>query len=95
MKKKFLIFIVTYQSSFRILNIMKKIKKLDLKKDFYKILISDDCSTDDSIKVIKKFRKIKLIKNLRRKNKSGPHNQIIGILQAFKKSKGKIICLMD
>ena len=66
MKKKILIFIVTYQSSFRISNIIKKIKKLDLKRDFYKILISDDCSTDDTLNYIKKIqqsRKIKIIIN--------------------------------
>ena len=66
MKRKILIFIVTYQSSFRLSNIMKKIKKLDLKNDFYKILISDDCSTDDTIihiKKIKQSKKVKIIIN--------------------------------
>ncbi len=64
MKKKILIFIITYQSSFRLFNIMKKIKKLNFKKDFYKILISDDCSTDDTINYIKKIRSSKKIKIL-------------------------------
>ena len=49
MKKKILLFIVTYNSSFRLLNIMNKIKKINRKNDIYKILISDDCSTDDTI----------------------------------------------
>ena len=62
MKKKILIFIITYQSSFRLSNIMKKIKKLDLKDDFYKILISDDCSTDDTINHIKKVTPSKKLK---------------------------------
>ena len=64
MKKKILIFIVTYQSSYRLLNIMTKIKKLNLSKDSYKILISDDCSTDDTVKYIKKITKAK-VKNFR------------------------------
>jgi len=61
----------------------------------YEIIIFDDCSSDDSISIIKKFKKIKLIKNLKRAKKSAPLNQINGILEAFGKSKGDIICLMD
>tara|TARA_B110000967_G_scaffold199734_1_gene234499 strand:- start:83 stop:865 length:783 start_codon:yes stop_codon:yes gene_type:complete len=61
----------------------------------YEIILFDDCSSDDSINIIKKFKKIRLIKNPNRVKKSAPLNQINGILQAFKKSKGDIICLMD
>ena len=68
MKKKILIFIVTYQSSFRLFNIMKKIKKIDKKKDIYKILISDDCSSDDTVKYIKKIKPSKNIKIFLNKN---------------------------
>ncbi len=64
MKKKILIFIVTYQSSFRLSVIMKKIRKLNLKTDSYKILISDDCSTDDTINYINKIKPTKQIKIL-------------------------------
>jgi len=46
MNKKLLIFIVTYNSSFRLKLILKKIQKV--KKINYKILISDDCSDDDT-----------------------------------------------
>ena len=66
MKKKILIFIVSYNSSFRILNIINKLKKIDLSKDSYNILISDDFSTDDTTKYIKKIKyskKIKIILN--------------------------------
>ena len=45
--------------------------------------------------IIKKYKRVKLIKNKKRSNKSAPLNQINGILRAFKKSKGNIICLMD
>ncbi len=62
----------------------------------YEIILYDDCSNDSSIKIINNFKKIKLIRNLKRNNKnSSPLNQITGILQAFKKCKGNIICLMD
>ena len=66
MKRKILIFIVTYQSSFRLMTIIKKIKKIKRKKDLYRILISDDNSSDDTInyiKKIKKFEKVNIILN--------------------------------
>ena len=56
MKKKNLIFIVTYQASFRILTVLNKIKKINKKKDNFKILISDDCSKDDTVDYIKKIK---------------------------------------
>lgn len=46
MNKKLLVFIVTYNSSFRLKLILKKIQRI--KKINYKILISDDCSNDDT-----------------------------------------------
>lgn len=61
----------------------------------YEIILFDDQSTDNSIKIIKKFKKIKLIKNKLKKKSSGALNQIKGINECFKKSKGNIICLLD
>ena len=61
----------------------------------YEIILFDDCSTDNSIKIIKKFKKIKLINNKSKKKKTGPLNQINGIIECFKKSKGNLICLLD
>ena len=66
MKKKILIFIVTYHASFRILTVLNKIKKINKKKDDFKILISDDSSKDDTIDYIKKIKfpkKTKIILN--------------------------------
>ena len=66
MKKKLLIFIVTYKASFRILNLVSKIPFKKLSAFNYTIYISDDNSDDQiSLKYIKlaklKFgRKIKL-----------------------------------
>jgi glycosyltransferase involved in cell wall biosynthesis len=57
MNKELLIFIVTYNSSFRLKLILKKIKKI--KKINYKILISDDCSDDDTSNYIpNQYKKI-------------------------------------
>ena len=62
----------------------------------YEIIIFDDCSTDRSINVIKKYKNVKLIVNkTKNKKKSAPLNQINGIIKCFKKSKGNIICLLD
>ena len=62
----------------------------------YEIILYDDCSSDGSLKIINKFKNIKLIKVLKKNKKNtGAQNQIIGVLEAFKKSKGQIICLMD
>ena len=46
MKKKILIFIVTYKASFRLLNLIQKIPYKKLSKYNYTIYISDDHSED-------------------------------------------------
>ena len=51
--------------------------------------------SDKSLKIIKNYKKIKLIRNKKRSNKSAPLNQINGLIQCFKKSRGNIICLLD
>jgi len=61
----------------------------------FEIILFDDCSTDNSINIIKKFKKIRLIRNNKKKFKTGPLNQIYGILKAFSISKGNLICLLD
>lgn len=61
----------------------------------YEIIIFDDNSSDKSLEIIKKFKKVILIKNINKKNMSPALNQINGIYKAFNLSKGKIICLMD
>jgi len=63
---KILIFIITYKASFRVNQIMKEIPFDYLKKFKYRILISDDCSSDDTknyIDKIKKNNKKKVVTN--------------------------------
>ena len=59
------------------------------------ILLYDDCSTDNSINIIKKFKSIKLILNKKKKYISGPLNQIDGLKKLIKIAKGEIIFLLD
>lgn len=63
--------------------------------DNKEILVFDDCSTDNSLKILNKFKKIKVIRNKKKKFKSGPLNQIYGLNELFKISKGNIIFLLD
>ena len=58
MKKKLLIFIVTYKASFRLLKLIQKIPYKKLSNFNYNIYISDDHSEDLST-----FKYIKLVKN--------------------------------
>ena len=57
------------------------------------IIVVDNCSTDDSIKTISKFKKIKLLLNI--KKRTPALNQIKSIEMGVIKAKGEIICLLD
>ena len=60
------------------------------------ILVFDDCSTDNSLSILKKYQnKILDIKNYKKKYTSAPLNQIFVIRKLFKKSKGNIIFFLD
>ena len=65
-RKKLLVFIVTYNSSFRLKNILNKLDKLK-KKIKFDILISDDCSIDDTKSYFPKKNK-KIFLNINKKN---------------------------
>lgn len=58
------------------------------------IIVHDDGSSDNSIKILNKYKNIKVIKNKNR-GKHGSYNQMNAYYSAFKKSKGKIIFLLD
>ena len=76
---------------------LKKTIDSCLKQNFKnkEILVFDDCSTDDSLDILSKFNSIKVVKNKKKKFKSGPLNQIYGITYLLKISKGNIIFLLD
>ena len=57
MKKKILIFIITYKASYRLKKIFNLIEFKKLKKYNLKILISDDNSKDDTIEIAKEIYK--------------------------------------
>lgn len=63
--EKILVFIVTYNSSFRLKKILNKLNKLNKKIDF-DILISDDFSTDDTKSYFPKKQNVFL--NINKKN---------------------------
>ena len=56
MRKKRLVFIVSYKSSKKIQNIFDKISRIK-KFKFYDIYISDDNSPDDTINYLRKIKK--------------------------------------
>ena len=71
--------------------LMQKYKNIE-------ILIHDDQSKDSSIKRINKFKKNKKITisiNKSKKKNISSFDAMNGYLHLFKKSKGKIICLLD
>ena len=70
----------------------KSLKSLKNQKyNNFEVILFDDNSTDNSINVIRKFKKVIIIKNKKKRLNSSPLNQINGILKTFDKSKGKII----
>ena len=59
-------------------------------------MVFDDNSSDRSLKILESYnKKIKIFKKKKKKFTSSPLNQIHGILELFKKSKGEIIFLLD
>ena len=61
----------------------------------FEIILFDDVSTDNSLEIIEKFKKVKIIKNKKKKFTSPALNQIFGISKCLKKAKGELICLLD
>ena len=75
MKKKILIFIISYQASHRLKKVFDSIKLKKLKNYKVKILISDDNSTDDTLMIAKKIYKqnksIVILKNNKKRQNYG------------------------
>jgi glycosyltransferase involved in cell wall biosynthesis len=63
--------------------------------NFKEIIVVDDISNDNSIEILKKYKKkIKYYVN-KKKTKFGSYNQINSYYEGFKKSKGKYIFFLD
>jgi glycosyltransferase involved in cell wall biosynthesis len=68
---------------------------LNQKEKDFEVILFDNYSSDNTSKILKKFKdKIKIFKR-KRVSESAVLNQIDLIKQAFIKSKGQIICLLD
>ena len=87
------ILITNYNKSQFLDKTIKSLKLNNFKN--YEIILFDDASTDNSLNILKKFNNFNLIKNKKKKYKSSALNQINGILECFKKSRGNFICLLD
>jgi glycosyltransferase involved in cell wall biosynthesis len=94
MKKNFISILITNYNKEKFLNSSLK-SVLQQNYSNFEILLFDDFSTDGSLRIIKKFKKIKLFQNEKKKSIYAPLNQLNGIIYLYKKSKGNIICLMD
>lgn len=63
MKKKILIFIITYKAKHRVVDVFKKIPFKKLRKFNCNVLISDDASKDETVSFINKIQGKKIFKN--------------------------------
>ena len=94
MKKKTVSILIT---SFNKSKFLKKTIDSCIKQNFQnkEILVFYDCSKGGSLEILNKIKKVKIIKNKKKKYSSSPLNQIYGIKELFKISKGEIIFLLD
>ena len=94
-KKKFIvsILITNYNKEKFIKNTLQSCVNQNIREK--QIIVYDDASTDNSYNIIKKFKGIEIIINKKKKLTSPPLNQINGIIESFKRSKGEIIFLLD
>ena len=79
------VLITNYNKSKFLHKSLSSVNSQDYKR--YEIILYDDCSSDNSIKIINNFKKINLIKNKKRKEYSPALNQINGLKKAYLKSK--------
>ena len=84
-------------SNFNKANYLEKCLDSCINQDFQniEIIVCDDHSTDNSFDIIKKYNNILLIRNKSRKLLSSANNQINCLRQAYLKSKGDIVFLLD
>lgn len=89
------ILITNYNKSKYLSHTLNSIKKQKYRN--FEIIIFDDCSTDNSNRIIENFKikNKKVIYNKKKFSQFSELNQINGLKNCLKVSKGKIICLLD
>jgi len=93
-KLKVSILIANYNNQDYLNECLDSIKKQTYNNKDIEIIFHDDCSSDNSLKKIKKYKNVKIIEN-RIRSKFGSFNQMNAYYRAFKKSKGDIIFFLD
>jgi len=86
------ILIANYNNAKYIADCINSLKKQNYKK--IEIIFFDDNSSDGSIKEIKKYKKVKIVTN-KKKTSISSYNQMKAFWEAYRLSKGEIICLLD
>jgi glycosyltransferase involved in cell wall biosynthesis len=86
--------IVNYNNQDYLDECLDSIKNQTYNNQDIEIIFHDDCSSDNSLKKIKKYKNVKIIENKTR-GKFGSFNQMNAYYKAFKKSKGDIIFFLD
>ena len=91
-KIKVSVLIANYNNKDYLTECISSIKKQNYKN--IEIVFHDDFSSDNSLKIISKYKEIKIIKNNKR-GKYGSYNQMKAYQRAFRKSSGEIIFFLD
>ena len=87
------IIITNYNKEKFIFKCLNSLKKSVYKN--YEIILFDDVSNDNSLKIINKFKKIRILINKKKKFESPALNQINGIRKCLKYARGKVVCFLD
>jgi len=86
------VLIANYNNQYYLKECINSIKNQTYKN--IEIIFHDDCSSDNSINNLSKFRDLNIIKNKKR-GKFGSFNQMMAYQRAFKKCTGEIIFFLD
>lgn len=92
-KKKYYVSVIitNYNKEKYIVETIKSVQSQEYKN--FEIIVIDNFSTDNSYKLISKYKRVRLFRNITKKTSA--LNQIKSIEIGLKKSKGNIICLLD
>jgi glycosyltransferase involved in cell wall biosynthesis len=91
-KNKVSVLVVNYNNSIYLDRCIKSIQKQSYKD--IEIIVVDDNSSDNSLEILAKFKKIILIQN-KKKSNIGSYNQLNAYKNAFLKARGDIIFFLD